>query len=412
MRPAGCAALLCFVAVAVGCSSDTQTAVTAQVRDSAGITIVENADPVWDERRAWRLSSSPIVTIGVVEGDAAYELFRTIGAVRLSDRRIVLASLGTHELRLYDPQGIHLLSVGGEGEGPGEFRGLSMIGRFAGDSLMAYDMMQQRISIFGADGEHVRDLSLATGGQFVFPVLLGRLEDGSYLGQVSSRRIGPDAPELKPGEFRDSILALRVSADGTTTDTVGVFPSAMSVVRTLSFGGNATQVPVGVHFSPMSLLTPAGTGMIVGTSDTYTLRYYDAGGDLRRIVRKESVPLQVTQADVDSLEAQTLATIASQNVPAALTDVLKDRPAAETMPAFRALRTDTEHNLWVEEYRRPGDDIPRWSVFDPEGYFLGVVTGPEGLRVTDIGTDYVMGIVTDDMDVQRVVMYELVKPGG
>ena len=69
------------------------------VSDSAGITIVENADPVWDERRAWRLSSSPIVTIGVVEGDAAYELFRTVGAVRLSDGRIVLASSGTHELR-------------------------------------------------------------------------------------------------------------------------------------------------------------------------------------------------------------------------------------------------------------------------------------------------------------------------
>jgi hypothetical protein len=150
--------------------------------------------------------------------------------------------------------------------------------------------------------------------------------------------------------------------------------------------------------------------MIVGTSDTYALRYYGGGGDLRRIVRKEFVPLQVTQADVDSLEAQTQATIASQNVPSALTDVFKDRPAAETMPAFRAVMTDAEHNLWVEEYRRPGDDIPRWSVFDPDGYFLGVVTGPEGIRVTDIGADYMMGVLTDDMDVERVVMYELVKP--
>ena len=80
------------------------------------------------------------------------------------------------------------------------------------------------------------------------------------------------------------------------------------------------------------------------------------------------------------------------------------------MPTFRRLATDTEHNLWVEEYRRPGDDVPSWSVFDPDGHFLGMVTGPEGLNVTDIGADYMLGIVRDDMEVERVVMYALVKP--
>ncbi len=398
-----------IVCAAGACTTEGRTAHTPVARDSAGIAILDNVGPLWDAEDRWKLSPSPTVVIGVVEGDPAYELFRTVGAVRLSDGRVVLASGGTHELRFYTPEGLHLFSVGREGGGPGEFRGIGMIARFAGDSIVVYDMMQRRVSLFDSHGVHIRDVTLTGASQVFFPMVLGRLDDGAYLAQISSRQIGPNAPELQPGEMRDSVLILHIGPDGDTFDTVGVFPSTINQVKMLSLGGNTQPLPIPVHFSPRSVVVTQPDGMIAGTSDTYDVRYYGSDGTLRRIVRKEHEPVPVTQADVDSVNARLQQSLAESNIPDELRSIYDDRPSAETMPAFLRLMTDSEGNLWVEEYRRPGDDVPRWSVFDSDGYFLGVVTGPEGIRVTDIGPDYMLGIVTDELDVERVVMYRLVR---
>jgi hypothetical protein len=83
-------------------------------------------------------------------------------------------------------------------------------------------------------------------------------------------------------------------------------------------------------------------------------------------------------------------------------------PLPETMPAYRQFLVDDEGNLWVAEYKRRGEQ-PSWAVFDPEGQFLGNVDTPADGRVSHIGSDFVLGIWDDEMDVQQVRMYRLVK---
>ena len=51
----------------------------------------------------------------------------------------------------------------------------------------------------------------------------------------------------------------------------------------------------------------------------------------------------------------------------------------------------------------PGD------VFDPDGIWLGTVATPRGLRVTEIGTDYVVGVWRDELDVEYIRVYDLEK---
>src|SRR5690554_6994270 len=50
------------------CSAGEQPRVRAVVRDSAGITIVENSVPLWRDEEEWRLTAEPVVQIGVVIG--------------------------------------------------------------------------------------------------------------------------------------------------------------------------------------------------------------------------------------------------------------------------------------------------------------------------------------------------------
>ncbi len=130
----GCA--LCCAAIVVGaCTSADRPSTEAVTRDSAGIAIVENV-AVSRGTAAWRFVEPPVVELGVLEGQPAHQFSQVVGATRLSDGRIAVADGGSKELRFFDTNGRHLVSVGGPGEGPGEFRFLYSLDRLPGDTLI------------------------------------------------------------------------------------------------------------------------------------------------------------------------------------------------------------------------------------------------------------------------------------
>jgi hypothetical protein len=66
----------------------------------------------------------------------------------------------------------------------------------------------------------------------------------------------------------------------------------------------------------------------------------------------------------------------------------------------------------VLDYAHPGSDERRWTVFSPEGRALGSVVTPPGLRVLEIGRDYVLGVWQDELDVEYVRMHRLDRSGS
>lgn len=61
-------------------------------------------------------------------------------------------------------------------------------------------------------------------------------------------------------------------------------------------------------------------------------------------------------------------------------------------------------HLWVKEYETPGEERPGtlWTVFDPEGHALGFVETPEALSTYEIGEDYILTRVRDELGVEYV----------
>lgn len=167
------------------------------VRDSAGITIVENSAPTWHPGEEWTVVAEPEVEIGVLDGEAPYQLYRVAGAVRLSDGRIVIANGGSNELRYFAPDGRHVRSVGREGDGPGEFRFIGRILRLPGDSVLVSNLMPPRHSLFDEQGTFVRTVDPAGGmsdgaapplallAGLRAPPVAGRLANGTFVAQAS-----------------------------------------------------------------------------------------------------------------------------------------------------------------------------------------------------------------------------------
>lgn len=115
------AGVLVVLSAACDTGDDSGPALRSEVRDSAGVMIVENARPVTGSRLDWRVGEAPAVSIGTLEGDEGDMLFLVLDATRLPDGRIVLANAGSAELRVFSADGVHLATWGGQGEGPGEF---------------------------------------------------------------------------------------------------------------------------------------------------------------------------------------------------------------------------------------------------------------------------------------------------
>lgn len=120
----------------------------------------------------WALSAEPVLRIGVVEGDEAYQLHDVRDAVRLPDGRIALAHQGTREVRIYGPDGAFLTRSGGEGDGPGEWRLVAGIHDLGGDTLLVEDPRLDRFGLVNA----------GTGAY------LGELDESLVTARVPQRR--------------------------------------------------------------------------------------------------------------------------------------------------------------------------------------------------------------------------------
>lgn len=94
-------------------------------------------------QQLWRLQPTPQVSIGDGPGDG-HELYQVADATVAPDGRILLLDGGSHTVRSYGPQGRLLKSVGGKGDGPGEYQSLRTLRLLASGDLLVYDLVSQR----------------------------------------------------------------------------------------------------------------------------------------------------------------------------------------------------------------------------------------------------------------------------
>ena len=72
---------------------------------------------------------------------------------------------------------------------------------------------------------------------------------------------------------------------------------------------------------------------------------------------------------------------------------------------------DVEGYLWVGEAQTARTlDAPRkWEIFAPEGEWMGPIHTPSRFKVLEIGTDYMLGVFRDDLDIEHVQVFPLTR---
>ena len=390
--------ILVLTLCSVGCgnpSEDAGNGLEVVVRDSAGVSIVENAAPAPDSRLPWEFGTQPSLSIGAVDSGEADQLFRVTDATRLADGRIVIANSGSNELRVFNADGSHAATWGGRGEGPGEFISYSptAVASWRGDSIAAVNPWGTRLSLFDADGNHGRDVSLDPTMLDVIDLLPDGKIFTSSGGGLSGNMTGSSGLVRSNAEW--GIL----DEGGALLASLGEFPGSEFYAVFAADGSLAGGMP---HpFGRGTLGAVWGGFVSIGVQDSYEIKAFGMDGSLVRVVRREGDPESPNQADLDDYYARRYADLPDEDR-ISNPNAVRDMPLVEAYPAFSEILSDRAGYLWVREYRTAA-----WTVFDPEGRVQGLVETPSGLRIFEIGEDYILGWVYDELGVEYVQLWSL-----
>jgi hypothetical protein len=389
----------------VACGPSGSTGIQTEFADSAGVIIAESSGFPEPGAGGWALDSIPVLSIGALEGDAPYQFFQITGSMRLSDGRIAITDYGTHELRLFSPDGVFQTSFGREGEGPGEFSHIRLMGTVGSDTMVVIDGRQRRVSRIHPETGFL-GLALFPEEAGITMHFNGMFGDGSIVfgGGVNAIPSGDEQPS---GYERLTNDYYSISLDGETVTPFGEFPGTEVYWTTGYYQGESMLSAAWPHFGKSPRATARGDRMVLGTRDFYELNVFDPTGALVRIIRIQTPLVPVTQEHLDALLEERLARLPDPDLAPRLRSGFRDTPTAENLPAFESLLLDSHGHLWVEDFHLPGDPMRRWTVFDEEGVPRTRLSLPASNRVHEIGEDYVLAGFQDELGVEYLRMYSL-----
>ncbi len=355
-----------------------------------GVVHVQNpAEGLWAPGEEWRLVEE--LRIGTVEGDGPDAFGSMIPALEVDDLgRIWVVDQMSHEVRVFDADGEHVRTLGGEGEGPGELRMPFQIYRGPEGHMWVADAMNLRLSVFDTAGtfqaSHPRPSP--TG----FPLdTWGFGPDGSFLEVGMEMSGGPSS----------SAILFRLNADLEPVDTMAL-PSVEREVRQVTTEGGRFGAPVPFTPEAISAVTP-NHQLWTGVNDAFRLARTTLEGDTLRVTEREWVPEPVTEGDVEAALEQIdfFLEAGGEMDPAEFPSV---------KPAFRQILVDEDGRPWVAPFHASASaPWDRFHVFDPEGIYLGEVAAdpPMAPGVVRFRGDRVYATVSDDLDVVHVIRYRV-----
>lgn len=416
---------LAVAVAAAGCSGSPSDGAgtarwsgTVDTAEDGRVTVTNTGGGAWTRDTVEARRTLLLGEAGITGGSEETTFGDVIGLAVDREGRIFVGDRIGSTVRAYASDGSHLGLVGGEGEGPGEFRWPESL--VFGPEGRLYVAESEELTVMASPApaeipteqvqswqpvsrpQAYRPLRVTCRGRVYFPHQVNRPMRHFYL---------------------------RVGSDGAVSDTVRVpdmpgVPPNVPWYRTGPGGGRmlagVDRVPLGPV--PSWDVTPEGR-LLVGESSRYRLLVIAPGGDtvrtVRRRVERRAIPTGVRRESTEALRTRldTLPVPVDEvnNVP----DPVADLDLPSRYPAHLEVRVGQPGRFWVE--RPPLPDRSRatpFDVFDRRGVHLGTVVVPgrfdPGRGFTNARSrprpvftaDAVYGVVTDSATgVQRIARF-------
>lgn len=382
-----------------GCTADAGPESVLTERDSAGLTITTirvdpDAVPEWTTGRVER----------VISGAEPPHFGRLGAAVWLAGGGIAAVDRLADQVHVFDRQGSLVRTLGGSGDGPGEFRNIWSVAE-TGDSLMVHDLGHDRVSIFDSHGRLTRSFQLPVqldedvyerthaiapmgGGRYVAKRLR---DDRAHREEVT--------PNARRYQTRDA-LTLHDS-DGSIVAGPVRFTGGGNLEVSTSRGWADARV----FFDGRSITAVAAGRLVYGNGATFALTLLDSLLQPVRSIRWPGYadpldPDEVAAVREDQIElfaSEGMADMGRELLDAALhPDILP-----EYRPALGQVLLDPDGRIWAGRFE-PLETPREWLVLALDGSPLARLTLPEGTRLADVRDGRLLIVTRDSLDVESI----------
>jgi len=373
------------VAVTLGCAAEVALS-PVTVTDSAGIRITLSQDV---GATYAVVQPEPVVSLGGPNAEGPTQFYQ-VDRVILNRDELWVADGQSGELRVFNAEGSWLRTLGGRGDGPGEFLRIRLLGAFVGDSVAVWDQSSGRLTVYDALGTSERTVRLSAGDR-ALPRPWHVYPDGSVLGQVPEIRM---AGAMAEGEIIPaSVRLVRFDLDRGTQDDV-----AAAEGRLWLWTGR-DQIPVPFTDNAVFALREGAVHLAAGPA--FRLRVFEDGSVTRMygVDREERAVTAAAREDYrDFIEE-----FYPQEQHAAYLSVLEHAATPSLLPAYTSVLAAADGTVWAGRYQP--DTL--WDVYGEEGELLGQVEMPGDFYPMSIRDGRVAGVWRDVLGVEHVRVYGL-----
>ena len=313
--------------------------------------------------------------------------------------RVFIADRDNSSIYLFDQDGSYVTTIGGAGDGPGEFRTLRNIAAGSGH-LHAFDMSQRRITRFDLETLQEAGTTALSGdepqnGGFNmsrFPNGFHLMPDGNYLLSFSAFTfpgMGGQSDDVPMLDF--DIL----TPGGEYLGFEGIELRANESVTSSS--GNSLRV-IMPSYARKALTAVSPDGRIyTNWSEELLVKEYDAEGTYQRAFFSEYRK--------PAIDRDELLDSAKETYDEASFELLKAQEFPDTWPAVQQMLADDSNRLWIALYA--GSDLRRWIVLNSSGNPEGAFELPSDHRIQQVRGEYAYVIEPDSDGFDSVKRYEV-----
>ncbi len=302
-----------------------------KIEHENGIEVIKN--PIKPMYSNYVFHTEEDLSIGKATGKVEYMFSRISGISVDREERIYVLDYSEANIKVFSKNGDYLKTIGRKGQGPGEMTSPFAMSITNKNEIVVQDLNNHQISFFSLEGRYLKAISTAE------LIIVGSVIDtrGNIIGIISTT--GPDKQIIELKKFSSEL------------DYLYSFCS-FSLPR---------KSPAYNPFSPeICWALTVEDEVVCGFSDDYELKVFSSDGKLIRIIRKDYVPVRITQDEIERAK-KTLPGPMGLEIP-------------KNHVAYRDLTIDEEGRCYVRSWEKnPGTKEYYLDIFDSEGIYIAKV---------------------------------------
>lgn len=351
--------------IVFACSKKPESAAIVEIID--GIEYVHNTEiPLYPNKT---VSFEEELSIGGEEYDMLFQPQRFIVD---QNENIYISDFQDQSIKVFDPRGKHIKTIGRKGEGPGEFLYVGDMIFLPDGRLMVMDFDINRLSLFDSDGKYINS--------YHWTIRLG----GLHYATNSSCALTVHTFEGDQPLEKMKIFVKKFDFKGTEIQSFGEFRPDDMKIYTENRRKGGIVVAISPPYSPHSIFVadPARQYLFHCVNDEYKIEIFNKDGKIIRRFDRPYEPLPFTEKEAKEFQREILKKIA------------KEIPVPDVKTITSRMLVDNEGNLWVETYETKEEDAKvfiAYDIFNPEGRYEAKVWINKMPRLFVKGKMYCMG---------------------